>query len=211
MTRAEPALTLVLIRHGQTSLNAERKFRGHIDIDLDGVGMAKAAQLAAYLPRVATIEHVYAGPLRRTIQTAIPISEEFNAALYEEPRLIDLDYGEWAGRPVDEIAEQYPEAYELWTQGEVSLEIPGGETILDAFRRFEDFLREAQACHAGDTIAFVTHDVICQLGTCMLLHRPLSGFQKVKHDTAAFSLFAFDSDRPRALYLNQHAEVATQR
>jgi probable phosphoglycerate mutase len=213
MRPAEPALTLVLIRHGQTSLNAERKFRGHIDVDLDGIGIAQAAQLAAYLPPIARIEHVYSGPLRRTMQTAIPIAEEFNAVLYEEPRLIDLDYGGWAGRLMDEIAEQSPEAYEQWTQGEVSLEIPGGETVLNAELRFEEFLSEALVCHAGDTIAFVTHDIICQLATCMLLHRPLSEFQMIKHDTAAFSLFVFDADRPRAIYLNQHAgaEVATQR
>jgi broad specificity phosphatase PhoE len=208
-----PAFTLVLVRHAQTELNAQRRFRGHIDVDLDSSGLAQAAQLAAYLPRVATIEHVYAGPLRRTTQTAIPIAEEFNAAFYEEPRLIDLDFGEWAGQPVDEIAEKYAEAYELFVQGNTSFEIPGGELIDSAAARFEEFLREALAYHAGETVAFVTHDIICQLGTCMLLHRPLSGFQKVKHDTAAFSLFAFDSDRPRALYLNQHAgaEVATQR
>jgi probable phosphoglycerate mutase len=203
-----PALTLVLVRHAQTALNADRRFRGRIDVDLDDVGMAQAARLAAYLPRAATIEHVYAGPLRRTMETAIPIAEEFNAPLHEEPRLIDLDFGEWAGRPIDEVAKLCPEAYELWMQGDVSLEIPGGETIRDASQRFEEFLREALVCHAGETVAFVTHEVICQIATCILLGRPLSEFVSVRHDTAALSLFVFSGERPKATHLNERTPAS---
>jgi probable phosphoglycerate mutase len=206
-----PAFTLVLVRHAQTELNAQRRFRGHVDVDLDGTGLAQAAQLGAYLPRITTIEHVYAGPLRRTTQTAIPIAEEFKAALYEERRLIDLDFGEWAGQPVDEMAEKYPEAYELFVQGDTSLAIPGGEPIDSAANRFEEFLQEALVCHAGETVAFVTHEIICQLATCLLLNRPLDEFQTIKHDTAAFSLFRFTAGRPQAAHLNQRAPARVGR
>jgi broad specificity phosphatase PhoE len=66
---------LFLIRHGTTTLNVQNRYRGRRDVPLDAQGWADAVDAARALSPVG-LTAVYAGPLRRTINTAQVIADE---------------------------------------------------------------------------------------------------------------------------------------
>jgi broad specificity phosphatase PhoE len=106
-----------------------------------------------------------------------------------EPRLIDLDYGEWQGRPISEVAEQSPQDYAAWLAGDLSFRFPGGEPLGAPAERLRSFVDDAVERHQGEVVAMVTHNVLCQMATCLLLNKPPESFQSVRHDPANVSVF----------------------
>lgn len=189
VTRPTPSLTLLLIRHGETALNAEARFRGHRDIDLNDRGRQQAEALARGLPRSFPINHIYSSPLKRCLQTAQPLATALGLAVVAEPRLIDLDYGEWQGRLIAEVAEQFPQDYAAWLAGDLSFRFPGGEPLGAPAERLRSFIDYVVERHQGEMVAVVTHNVLCQMATCLLLNRPPQSFQSVRHDPGNVSVF----------------------
>ena len=109
---------LVLVRHGQTEANARGLLLGRLDVDLDEVGRAQAAALAAALP---TPDLVVTSPLARARQTAAA----FGAEVRVDEAWIELDYGEWDGAPAGDVP---PEAWSAWRR-DAAFAPPGGESL----------------------------------------------------------------------------------
>jgi probable phosphoglycerate mutase len=182
-------LTLVLIRHGETAWNAEARFRGRTDIALSPRGRRQAETLARSLPPSHPVGRIYSSPLPRCLETAGPLAAALGLAVVPEPRLIDLDYGEWSGRPIAKVAQQSPQDYNSWLAGDLSFLFPGGEPLGAPVERLRSFLADLTERHRGDVVAIVTHNVLCQIATCLLLNTPPESFQSVRHDPGAVSVF----------------------
>jgi broad specificity phosphatase PhoE len=184
-----PSLTLLLIRHGETALNAESRFRGRFNVDLNDRGRSQAEALARGLPGFFPIDHIYSSPLKRCLETARPLATALGLPVVAEPRLIDLDYGEWQGRLIAEVAEQFPHDYGAWLAGDLSFRFPGGEPLGAPAERLRSFIDEVIERHQGEVVAMVTHNVLCQMATCLLLNKPPESFQSVRHDPGNVSVF----------------------
>jgi probable phosphoglycerate mutase len=189
VTHPTAPLTLLLIRHGETALNAEARFRGRVDVDLNHRGRQQAEALARGLPRSFRIAHIYSSPLKRCLETARPLAAALGLPVVAEPRLIDLDYGEWQGRLIAEVAEQCPQDYAAWLTGDLSFRFPGGEPLGAPAERLRSFIDDVIERHQEDLVAMVTHNVLCQMATCLLLNTPPESFQSVRHDPGNVSVF----------------------
>ena len=189
VTRPSASLTVLLIRHGETALNAEARFRGRCDVELNDRGRRQAEALARGLPRSFPIGHIYSSPLKRCLETARPLATALGLAVVAEPRLIDLDYGEWQGRLIAEVAAQFPQDYAAWLAGDLSFRFPGGELLGAPAERLRSFIDDAIERHQGEVVATVTHNVLCQMATCLLLDKPPESFQSVRHDPGNVSIF----------------------
>ena len=199
-------LTILLIRHGETAWNAEARFRGQTDIDLSPRGWRQARALARSLPCSFPIGHVYSSPLKRCLETARPLATEVGLTVVVEPRLIDLDYGEWQRRPIKEVAELFPQDYAAWLAGDLSLRFPGGEPVRSPADRLRSFVDEVIECHEGEVVAMVTHNVLCQMATCLLLDIPVDSFQSIGHDPGNVSVFRWHAGTVHADARNLPAE-----
>jgi len=103
-------VTLVLVRHGETAWNAERRMQGRTDNPLSAVGRAQArataVALEGFVPRV-----VVASPLVRARQTAGVIAAHLGVAeVVLDADLVERDFGEAEGMPVATVAERWPNA-----------------------------------------------------------------------------------------------------
>src|ERR671928_1658647 len=88
---------LYAVRHGTTTMNVENRYRGRRDVPLDAQGWADAVEAARELSPMG-LAAVYAGPLRRTINTAQVIADECRIPDVRILHgLVNLDYGEWEG------------------------------------------------------------------------------------------------------------------
>ncbi len=97
---------VLLVRHARTALNAAGLLRGRLDPDLDDVGRDEAAALAEVLATHRP-SRVVCSPLLRAVHTAQAIAERIGGRVVQEPRLIDRDYGAWAGRSKGEITDRW--------------------------------------------------------------------------------------------------------
>ena len=139
---------LILVRHGQTAVNAEGRLQGRIDAPLTETGQAQAAACARALPAPA---HVVSSPLLRARQTAGAIAPD--GPIEVDDRWIELDYGEWDGAPLKSMDQG---AWDRW-RADPSFAPPGGESLVDLAARVVEAC-EALAPRARDTdVVVVSH------------------------------------------------------
>lgn len=184
----EDLLRLLLIRHGETDWNAGGRFQGQLDIELNEEGRRQAQALAARLAP-EPLDVVYTSDLARARDTAQHIidrqraSGEQNALdLRPDPRLRELNLGDWQGLTYAQIEAQDPERLAAWDADRVNYRLPGGESlrqVADRVRAVLDDVRQGNGADDGpenQTIALVTHGLTLRILLCLLLSHPLSGY-----------------------------------
>lgn len=137
---------LFVARHGRTSINARGLLLGRADPPLDDLGRAQAAAMARTIGPVA---RVIASPLRRAQETAAA----FGVPIETDERWIELDYGEWDGRPLLDVP---VETWAAW-RSDLAFRPPGGETLSELGVRVRSACDDLAADATGDSIVVVTH------------------------------------------------------
>ncbi|MEW6096836.1 MAG: histidine phosphatase family protein [bacterium] len=184
---------IILVRHGQTAWNKEEIFRGRIDIDLDETGISQAKLLAKRLGELQ-INAVYSSPLKRALNTAIPIANYHGLKVNIDDHFIDINYGNWEGKSNEEVKETFKDLYQKWIKDPHLLRIPDGETLDEVRIRAVTGLNQILAKHGEETIAIVSHRVVNKVLICALLGLDNSSFWKIKQDTACFSIFNYENN-----------------
>jgi broad specificity phosphatase PhoE len=136
---------LLLIRHAESSWNAARRWQGHGNPPLSDRGVEQARGLAIELAP-EDIDVIVSSDLRRAVETAAILGEARGLRPLLDPRLRELDLGDWEGRTRDEIERAAGDALRRFDGGDLDVRPGGGEN-----------LRELAAAHAGRRLAVVTH------------------------------------------------------
>ncbi|HEX8003315.1 MAG TPA: histidine phosphatase family protein [Mycobacteriales bacterium] len=144
---------LVVWRHGRTEYNDTGRFQGHLDTELDAVGHAQARAAAARLASLRPAR-VVTSDLARAASTAEYLGARCSVEVERDPRLREVDVGEWSGLSRDEIAERYPEDYAAWMRGE-DVRRGGGETSPEVVARATAAVAERLPCDGP--LVVVTH------------------------------------------------------
>ncbi|HTX63789.1 MAG TPA: histidine phosphatase family protein, partial [Acidimicrobiales bacterium] len=139
---------LFLVRHGRTDLNASGVLRGHLDPGLDGIGRSEARRLGDALG-TSGVRVVVSSPLSRAVQTAEAVASPLGITVRVDPRLVDRDYGRWAGRPLEDIEAEW---------GSVD-DAPGVEPVTEVRARGLDALEELGRTECESCVA-VSHDAV---------------------------------------------------
>ncbi len=137
---------LIIVRHGRTASNAAGLLLGRADPPLDDAGVEQAAALAAALPQP---ERVVTSPLRRARQTAAA----FDRPADVDERWIELDYGDFDGRPAADVPE---DVWVTW-QADPDFAPPGGESLAAVRTRVEEAASELLEEATRHDIVVVTH------------------------------------------------------
>jgi len=146
---------LIIWRHGQTEWNVENRMQGHTDVALDAVGHAQAAAAAATLAAMRP-DVIVASDLRRTADTAAPLSAVTGLPAHLDPRIRERSFGQWQGMLVADVATTYPAEFERWRHGET---VAGCdvEEIDDFAKRVSEGVLDAVAMADDGTVVVVTH------------------------------------------------------
>ncbi len=117
---------VVLLRHGRTAWNAQRRFQGQADPPLDDAGRGQAYAVAAL---VAALEPdlLVSSDLARAMQTAEIVGETLGRAPIADARFRERGLGHWEGLTRDEVERDYPDEYADWLGGR-DVSRRGGET-----------------------------------------------------------------------------------
>jgi broad specificity phosphatase PhoE len=149
------ATTIVLVRHGETDWNRERRFQGHADLPLNDDGRAQVAELAEKLAgeRFAA---GYTSPLRRAAESAEIVGRRLGLVVHPSDALREVDVGSWSGLTWREVEERFPEGFSRWVDWKVE-GWEDGEQYEDFSRRVLGGLLEIAARHPGEQVLAMTH------------------------------------------------------
>ncbi len=117
---------MVLVRHGETEANRAGLLLGRADPPLNERGRQQADALATALRREPD-PLIIASPLARAQETAARIAAATGASLETDPRLIELDYGEWDERRLNDVP---PDVASRW-RADPTFAPPGGESLAE--------------------------------------------------------------------------------
>ena len=151
---------ILLIRHGELPEAFQGRFIGHTDAPLSEAGLAQCRQTLAGL----SCDVLFSSPLLRARQTAACIRQDFLL----EPRLAEMDFGQWDNLTFQEIEQQAtPEQLSVWFQNTERMAFPDGESFPDFSRRvdsaFASLAERAEKCVAAVTHGGVLMHILSRL------------------------------------------------
>jgi broad specificity phosphatase PhoE len=180
--------TIYLCRHGDTAWSTLRRLAGRNDLPLTEDGEVNARRLGERL-RSVTFDRVVTSPLSRARRTAELAG--FGDALVDE-RLIELDFGRYEGRMIDDIRREHAG----WTY--LRDGCPGGEGPEDIGRRADSLLADLLA--TSGRIALFGHSVILRVIAARYLGFEPGAGRRLMMSPSAFSILGYDHvDDARAI------------
>jgi len=185
---------LILIRHGETLWNTERRMQGQLDSPLTGRGLWQAQQLGARLKSLP-FTSLYSSDLPRAHLTAQNIAESTGHAIVTDRRLRERHFGVFEGLTQREMEAHAPDAYQRFMSRDPHYAVPGGESPAAFFARCCAALEELAARHAGETIAVVTHGLVLDCAYRAATGLALDAPRPVPLVNASLNWFAWEGGR----------------
>lgn len=157
---------IFLLRHGQTTANAEEIIQGpRIDAPLSELGQRQADSLGEALADHA-LSAVYCSPLLRARLTAEALvqrhrrrdaSANGQLAVQVVPELYEMDYGNFIGQRYAAIRDEMDQVLDAWRLGFLHQSFPGGESALLAQTRIRPFAQRLVESARTQDVAVVAH------------------------------------------------------
>ena len=166
---------LLLIRHGETTWNAEHRIQGQLDIPLSPLGVLQSARLAECLAN-EPIDAVYSSGQSRAWLTAAPLAARLGLEVIAEPRLRERSFGIFEGLTLDEVAERYPAEFKKWRERDPAWRPEGGESGQQLIDRVLSAVSDIGIKHPSQTVVLVSHggvlDVLYRAARLLEWHAP---------------------------------------
>lgn len=201
---------LVLVRHGESEWNVERRIQGQSGTGLSDRGQHQAKHAATWIADVYPAARLVTSDLQRCLETVAPIAAALGRDPVEDPGVRERDFGRWTGKLVTEVADEDPDVWRRWAEGEDVVgelggegTVPFGERVVSAFERL------LGATDDGGVTVCVTHGGPVWHGTRRLLELPMDALGGVGN--ASITELAFDAAWGRRLVVwNQGAHLPTE-
>ncbi len=142
-----------LIRHGEPE--GGNVFRGRINPPLTANGRWQVGERLRRFP--ARWQRVISSPLQRCAEAAATLAQQCAIPLQLDERWIEIDYGQWENRPVDEVLREHAdEAQKLWADP-LNFCAPGGEAVSHFQQRLLQAWQSLLEQYAGEHLLLVCH------------------------------------------------------
>jgi broad specificity phosphatase PhoE len=159
-------VSILLIRHGETDWNVEKKVQGQTDIPLNSTGETQAKTIGEKLKREhADIKAIYSSDLSRAYFTAYETAERLNLPIEIRCSLREINTGTSEGMKTaekialykekfNELNIKYPNKRDRWNYSP----IPGEETINELISRIKgELIRISQASSNNEKVVVFSH------------------------------------------------------
>lgn len=154
-------MDLYLIRHTRPAIAAGICY-GQLDVPL---AVTHEEEFRAIVVRLPAVDTVWSSPLSRCRALARFISERNAVQTTVDPRLAELNFGDWEGTPWDCVDRAQSNR---WSEDYWNTAPPGGETYRALYERVSAALGDIARKRAG-SVAVVTHagPIRVALGQCL--------------------------------------------
>lgn len=196
-------MKLTLVRHSTLDI-APQLCYGQSDVDVSAQfeqeRQALQNKLADY-----NFDAVYSSPLQRCHKLARALCADNSLGLAVEaiqldPRLQELNFGDWELSPWDAIPR---DVFDLWAHDYANLAPPNGETFTELHTRTQSFVNELNSHSQGKNILVVTHGGVIRSMLAAVLNLPLKGLFRIGIDHASVTQISFAHAVPNISFVNR--------
>jgi probable phosphoglycerate mutase len=195
------ATRVIIVRHGQSSYNADKKIQGRCDESvLTEKGRADAQIVGATLSNLK-IDAFYSSPLQRAFKTAEVIQGYLKDTPTPQPleKLLEVDLPLWEKLAKDEVKEKFPEEYRSWKQRphefKMLLSTPEGDRehfpILSLYQQAREFWQEIIPQNDGKTLLIVAHNGINRCLIMSALGIPPAKYHSIQQSNCCINVLNF--------------------
>ena len=206
------ATNVLLIRHGQSRGNAERRFGGHTATPLSARGRNQAQATAVTL-KSESVTAIYSSDLARAIETARPLSNLTGLQIHGTSAFRERSVGVMEGLTFEDAAQQHPEQYAALLRRDFEHVLTGGESYRQLLGRAREKLDEVIEQNRGGKIALFSHTgTICILALHLMGALDAPDLKPVWISTANCGITRFelrDDGFVRVLALNDTSHLAS--
>lgn len=167
-------MEIILIRHGQTKGNVEKRFAGFTDSPLTDKGRSDSLKrvqktIEALEKKEKKITHIYSSPLSRAKFMAENFSKELNLSINFSEDIKEMNFGILENMSFNEVLAKYPkEVDEIYKNDE--FQIPEGESFLEFKDRIDNFLNNLIEKHDEESnIVVICHGGVIQTALTLIL------------------------------------------
>ena len=198
--------TILLIRHAVNDFVKTGKLAGWTPgVHLNEEGQAQAEVLGKRLAD-ASIDHIYASPIDRTMETAQAIAQHHPHLTVEENMGIgEVRYGDWEGKKIDDLRKR--KMWEVVQEYPSRAYFPNGETMREVQVRIVNTVEGFVQKHPNQTIALVFHADLIKMTLAHYLGMHLDVFQRIVVSPASISTIQLGHSRPFVVTMNDMAHV----
>ena len=159
----------IVVRHGETAWNAQRRIQGHLDSPLNEEGLAQALLIAERLSS-EPFDHFYVSDLGRARQTAQPLADRTGREPIVTARLRERCLGVFQGLTGPECGQRYPDDYRRFHSREPDHAMPGAESTRALYDRVSTQFEAWATEHPDTRVLAITHG-----GVLDVLYRHVNG------------------------------------
>lgn len=195
--------SLIIVRHGRTSYNAQGLLQGRVDNPLDAVGEDQAVAVGEYLlPYVNDETVIISSPLLRARSTAQAIANRTGISVTIDERWTELAYGIYEGVPQGDVPA------EIWAKwrSDPHFAPESGETLAQVQERVSGACEELLQSLVGKTAVIVSHVSPIKSAVAWALGVDVGVSWRTQLDTASISRITLT---PRGPVLRSFNEMAT--
>lgn len=201
-------LTVILVRHGETDWNQERRVQGSgSDRQLTETGKQQAESIGSRLKQ-ENIQAIYSSPLRRARDTAQAIARYHQLEVQIEPSLNEIYAGELEGVSLKKIGSFLSELVARERGYESIHRQYGGESLIEVQQRAWSAIQRLVDKHRDGAIVVVSHYFVTLSIICSVLNLPLSEMGRLRLDTGSISTILFDERGIRLTLFNDNCHLA---
>lgn len=196
MISKENGSTIIdLLRHGEPQ--GGMRIRGWVDDPLSELGWS---QMRSAVDGASGWEVIITSPLVRCARYAAELGERLGVEVMVEERMAELGFGEWEGRPAEELLLESPDAVRGFWSNPVEHPPPGGESLHRFHRRVTSAWHEIVQEHAGRHLLLVGHGGVNRLIIGEVLGMPLSHLFRMEIPFAGVSRIRIQNGLPRLVF-----------
>lgn len=154
-------------------------------------------------------EAIYVSPMKRTIATAKPLCDAVGIEMQLRDGLKEIQYGEWEGKTLEEIKQQYREDYVSWMTEPAWNAPTGGETAVEVSSRASLVIAEITEKHQSGNVLVVAHKATIRIILCSLLGIDLGRYRdRIDMPAASVSVVKFEKYGPLLVRLGDRNHMS---
>ncbi|MGL5033074.1 MAG: histidine phosphatase family protein [Microcystaceae cyanobacterium] len=195
------ATRVIIVRHGQSSYNAQKRIQGRSDESVLTEKGQSDARLVGNVLSQLPIDAIYCSPLQRAKSTAEIIHSCFKnpPPLTPTADLLEIDLTLWENWVKQDVLEKYPEEYRCWhehpDQFKMILPTEKGEMerfpVLELYEQAQQFWQKMLPQYDGKTLLIVAHNGINRCLIMSAIAAPVSHYHRIQQSNCNINVLNF--------------------